>query len=42
MKKIQTYETMKQEGILLNANENPRPLPEAVMAEILEAIRDFL
>ena len=41
MKKIQTYETMKQEGILLNANENPRPLPEAVMAEILEAIRDL-
>ena len=41
MKTIQTYETVKQEGILLNANENPRPLSEAVMAEILEAIKDL-
>ncbi len=41
MKTIQTYETVKQEGLLLNANEKPLPLSEAIMAEICEAIREL-
>ena len=38
MKQTSQYQAMKQEGILLNANESSVNLPAAIRKEIAEAI----